>query len=52
MTDTFSSENLSLQLTNTLPDSLRSYNLKSKAELASETIIKLIQNGSFKKETI
>ncbi|WP_295482550.1 FadR/GntR family transcriptional regulator [uncultured Succinatimonas sp.] len=35
-----------------MPDSLRSYNLKSKADLASETIIKLIQNGSFKKETI
>ena len=44
MTDTFSSENLSLQLTNSLPDLLRSYNLKSQAEFTSETIIKLWQN--------
>lgn len=50
MTDTFSSENLSLQLTNSLPDLLRSYNLKSQAEFTSETIIKLIQNRSFKKK--
>lgn len=50
MMDTFSSENLSLQLTNSLPDLLRSYNLKSQAEFTSETIIKLIQNRSFKKK--
>ena len=50
MTDTFSSENLSLQLTNSLPDLLRSYNLKSQAEFTSETIIKLIQDRSFKKK--
>lgn len=42
--------NIEKLILNSIQPSLTSYNLKSKADLVSETIIKMIQDGHFKKE--